>query len=80
MTPEQQAAEARQLLEHPRLVRAFTNIRENIVSQLEYTPIGNETARTELVISLQMLKAIQQDIENDIHDVNMNNDSELRIV
>lgn len=68
MTPEQIAAnDAEQLLNHPRFKQAFENVRENIVEQLEYTPIGNETARTELVISLQMLKAIKMDIENDIN-------------
>ena len=68
MTPEEiAAADAKQLLENSRFQQAFLNVRENIVSQLEYVPVGNEQARTELVISLQMLKAIQQDLENDIN-------------
>ena len=68
MTPEEiAAADAKQLLENSRFQQAFLNVRENIVSQLEFVPVGNEQARTELVISLQMLKAIQQDLENDIN-------------
>lgn len=66
------AGEAAAILENPRFQDAFANVRENIVAQLENTPIGNDTARIELVVSLQVLKAIKQDLENDVKTALMN--------
>lgn len=66
MNTEQKAAEAQQLLENPLLIDAFNGVRDNIVKQLESLPIGKHEARTELVISLQMLKAVRNKIENHI--------------
>lgn len=65
---EIRAADAKQLLDNPRLQEAFVNVRERIVSRLEYCPVGDEAQRLELVTSLQMLRAIEQDIANDVDD------------
>ena len=65
MSPE--AQEASQLINHPRFIQAWSNVRERIVSQLENTPMGEDEMRTELVVSLQVLKSVKQDIENDIN-------------
>lgn len=60
------AADAEQLLNNPRLKQAFSNIKERITEQLEGTTADQANYRQELIVSLQVLKAIQQDIENDI--------------
>ncbi len=65
---QKKAAEARQLLENPRLIQAFENVKNNIVANLESVPVNDEPARLQLVVSLQVLKAIQKDIQNDITD------------
>ncbi len=65
--------EAEYLLTNPRFKQAFANVRENIVNQLEHVDIGNEAGRLELVVSLQVLRAIKQDIKNDIQNVQMTN-------
>lgn len=68
MTPEQiQAEEAKQLLENPRFKQAFENVREKIVSQLEYCPIDNDIYRNQLVLSLQLLIQVREDIQDDIN-------------
>ena len=68
---EIRAAEAHQLLENPRLNEAFHNIRERLVARLESTEFGDTEQRLELVIGLQILKAIRSDIEDDIIGYNM---------
>ena len=61
------AKEARQLLENPRFNQAFENVEQSIIDNLKSVPVGNEQARLELVISLQVLEALRKDIENDIN-------------
>ena len=73
MSTEIKAADAQQLLDNPRLQAAFKNVRERIVTRLEGVAVGDEAQRTELVISLQVLKAVQQDIKNDIDNWLMEN-------
>ena len=67
---EIKAAKALELLSNPRLQQAFTNVRENAVSQLESLTPGSDL-QDELVIALRVLRAIKQDIENDILDAQM---------
>lgn len=77
MTPEQISEQAKQILENERFKQAFANVRENAVSQLEVLPPGNDDLRNELVITLQVLKAVRQDIENDLYENAITNSEEL---
>lgn len=58
--------EAQQLLDNKILTDAFSNVRENIVAQLEATPLDAKETMNQLTISLQVLAAIRDSIENEI--------------
>lgn len=75
------AADAEQLLNNPRLQQAFANVKEGIVAQMQCIPLGqaNSSFAQELVISLQLIEAIQRDIENDILDGVMENADEYSL-
>lgn len=74
---EIRAAEARQLQNNPIFQEVFNNVREELVAQLEATPIdvdsfGQMTGperRNQLGLALQCLALIKHDIESNIDTV-----------
>ena len=60
------SADAEQLLNNPRLQLAFENVENRVIEQLKGTTCAQADYRQELIVSLQVVKAIKQDIENDI--------------
>jgi len=59
--------DAEQLLANPILQDAFTNVRENIVCQIESCPLEKTEISNQLMLSLQVLQAIIQEIEYEIN-------------
>lgn len=59
MTPSEKAEAAKTLLESPILKAAFTDVRENLVSQLESVPFGDTDTQHEVALMLQLLKRLQ---------------------
>jgi glycosyltransferase A (GT-A) superfamily protein (DUF2064 family) len=60
--------DAKQLLENALFNQAFANVRENIVAQIEYCPLDDDSLRNQLMLSLQLLIQIRGDIENEINN------------
>ena len=58
------AEDARQLRDNPVRREIMANIREGIITQLEILPPDRDRMRDELVISLQVLRAIEQQIQS----------------
>lgn len=65
------ATDAEQLRNNPIFEQAVLNVRENIVAQLEVLPANSPEAprlRDELVISLQVLRSVENQIQGYIDD------------
>lgn len=64
MTPEQQANEARILLENPLFNGAFEDVKTKTIALLENTTPVDVEYRQELIVTLQVIKAIKRNIED----------------
>lgn len=64
MTPLEIADRAEQLLQDPVLAKAFQDIRENLVKQLENLPMGDIDTQHEISLTLQVLKQVKQTLSS----------------
>ncbi len=71
MTPEEKSDAAKHLLESPIFKAAFKDVRENLVSQLEMTEIGDVDTHHEVALTLQLLKRLQAQITRYVDDATM---------
>ena len=68
MTPFEQAEISKQLLANPILKKAFVDIREGLVSQLETVPFHEIDTQHELALMLKLLNKLKTQIQSYIQD------------
>ena len=54
--------QAAQILENPVYIEAIAKVRENIVSSMTNSPLGDEKTHNRLVIALQLLNQINKQL------------------
>jgi hypothetical protein len=68
MTPFERAEEAKQLLANPTLKKAFVDIREGLVGQLEATPHHDLDTQHEIALMLKLLNKLKTQLQAYIND------------
>lgn len=59
--------QAAQILENPVYIDAIAKVRENIVSSMTASPLGDEKTHNRLVIALQLLNQINKQLTDVMH-------------
>ena len=59
--------QASQILDNPIYVEAIDKVRENIVSTMTNSPLGDEKTHNRLVIALQLLNQINKQLTDVMH-------------